>query len=190
MFWPWIISDYHDPLIEYLLSQHFEVTDMIPPEWLMINGVIILIVAVLWFIEKRMTLWYSNKEWCEMSCWPGNTGLLIPWALQWRHASRKCNGAQITFISIDCTRTWSGWHKEHRFLAFSSCNWAPFNLRNGPTMLKKLSIADFAIVAKDGLFWLATVTSRQLICDVTRTWCTGIVTSYSSIANWRKGDPH
>ena len=57
---------------------------------------------------------------------------------------------------------------------------------------KQLHIVDFAIVAKDGLFWLNIVTSPQLICDVTRTPDTGIVTSYSSIviapANWRKGD--
>ena len=55
-------------------------------------------------------------------------------------------------------------------------------------------IAHFTIVTKDGLFWLNIVTSSQLICDVTRTQGTGIVTSYSSIvlarANWRKGDLH
>ena len=34
--------------------------------------------------------------------------------------------------------------------------------------LKQLSIADFAIVAKDGPFWFSIVTSPQLICDVTR----------------------
>ena len=60
--------------------------------------------------------------------------------------------------------------------------------------LKKTSIAHFAIVARDGLFWLNIVTSSQLICDVKRTRGTGIVTSYSSIvlarANWRKGDIH
>ena len=60
--------------------------------------------------------------------------------------------------------------------------------------LKQSSIAEFAIVAKDGLFWLRIVKSPQLICDVTQTWGTGIVTSYSSIvlasANWRKGDLH
>ena len=57
---------------------------------------------------------------------------------------------------------------------------------------KKQSIAHFAIVAKDGIFLLNIVTSSQLICDVTRTRGTAIVTSYSSIvlarANWRKGD--
>ena len=55
-------------------------------------------------------------------------------------------------------------------------------------------IADFAIVASDGLFWLSIVTSLQLFCDVTRTRVTGIVTSDSSIvpvrANWCKGDIH
>ena len=59
---------------------------------------------------------------------------------------------------------------------------------------KQSSIAHFAIVARDGLFWLNIVTSSQLICDVTRTRGTGIVTSYSSIvlarANWHKGDLH
>ena len=34
-------------------------------------------------------------------------------------------------------------------------------------LAKQLSIADFAIVAKDSLFWLSIVTSPQLICDVT-----------------------
>ena len=60
--------------------------------------------------------------------------------------------------------------------------------------LKQLLIADFAIVAEDGLFWISIVTSPQLICDVTRTWGAGIVTSYLSIvlarANWREGDLH
>ena len=36
-------------------------------------------------------------------------------------------------------------------------------------------------VTRDGLFWLKIVTSSQLICDITRTQGTGIVTSYSSI---------
>ena len=60
--------------------------------------------------------------------------------------------------------------------------------------LKQFSIADLAIVAKDGLFWLSIVTSPQLICDVTRTWGTDIVTSYSSIVlarvNWNKSYLH
>ena len=60
--------------------------------------------------------------------------------------------------------------------------------------LKQLSIADFAIVAKDSLFWLSIVTSPQLICDVTRMLYIGIVTSYSSIvlarAKWSQGDLH
>ena len=59
---------------------------------------------------------------------------------------------------------------------------------------KQLSITDFAVVAKDSLFWCSIVTSPQLICDVTRKLDTSIVTSYSSIvlarANWRKGDIH
>ena len=57
---------------------------------------------------------------------------------------------------------------------------------------KQSSIAHFAIVARDDLFWLNIVTSSQLICDVPRTRGTDIVTSYSSIvlarAIWRKGD--
>ena len=55
----------------------------------------------------------------------------------------------------------------------------------------KSSIAHFVIVAKD-TFWHSILTSPQLIRDVTRTWDTGIVTSYSSIvfacANWRRND--
>ena len=41
---------------------------------------------------------------------------------------------------------------------------------------KQLSIADFAAVAKDSLFWFSIVTSRQLLCDVTRMWDTSVVT--------------
>ena len=59
---------------------------------------------------------------------------------------------------------------------------------------KQLSVAHFAIVASDGLFWLNIVTSSQLICDVTRRRGTDIMTSYSLIvlahANWRKDDLH
>ena len=54
---------------------------------------------------------------------------------------------------------------------------------------KTISIGDFAIVDKGGLFWLSIV-----ICDITRTWHTAIVTSYSLIVleriNCRKGDHH
>ena len=34
--------------------------------------------------------------------------------------------------------------------------------------VKQSMIPDFAIVAKDSLFWFSIVTSPQLICDVTR----------------------
>ena len=60
--------------------------------------------------------------------------------------------------------------------------------------LKQWSIADFAIVAKGGLFWLCIVMLSQLICDAARTLSDVIVTSYTSIilarANWCKGDFH
>ena len=69
-----------------------------------------------------------------------------------------------------------------------------FMSRTHKSTKKLSSSAHFAIVAKGCLFWLNIVTSTQLICDVTRTRDTGIVTSYSSIvivrANWRKGDLH
>ena len=55
---------------------------------------------------------------------------------------------------------------------------------------KQSLIAHFAIIAKDGLFWLSIVKSPQLICDVMRTQETSIVTSYShfilACANWQK----
>ena len=58
--------------------------------------------------------------------------------------------------------------------------------------LQQSSIVHFAIVTNDGVFWLSIVTSPQLICDVTWTPGTSIVTSYSSIvlarADWRKRD--
>ena len=60
-------------------------------------------------------------------------------------------------------------------------------------LLQKTSFPHFTIVAKDCLFWLNIVTPSQLICDVTQTWGTSIVMSYSSIvlacANWHKWVP-
>ena len=59
---------------------------------------------------------------------------------------------------------------------------------------KHSHVTHFAIVAKDGRFWLGIMTSPQLICDVTRTRDTSIVTLYLSIvlarANCHKGDLH
>ena len=59
---------------------------------------------------------------------------------------------------------------------------------------KKSAIAHFTIVTKYGLLWLSIVMSPQLICDITRTRGTGIVTSYSSVilacTNWCKLDLH
>ena len=59
---------------------------------------------------------------------------------------------------------------------------------------KQLSIADFAIFAKDGRCRISILTLPQFTCDVTRTYGTGIVTSYSLIdvarAIWRKGGFH
>ena len=49
------------------------------------------------------------------------------------------------------------------------------------TIIDQSFLLDHFVVAKDGLLWLNIVTSSQLICDVTRTRGTGIVTSYWSI---------
>ena len=49
-----------------------------------------------------------------------------------------------------------------------------FYVINSQFFWKQSSIAHFAIVAKDSLFWLGIVTSLQLICDVTQD--TSIVT--------------
>ena len=69
-----------------------------------------------------------------------------------------------------------------------------FDVLNTQFFWKQSTISHFAIVAKDGLFWLGIVTSPQLICDVTRTRDTSVVTSYSSIvlahAKCRKGVLH
>ena len=60
--------------------------------------------------------------------------------------------------------------------------------------LKKSLIAHFAIVTMDDLLLLSILMSSQLICNITRTPSTGIVTLYSSVvlarANWHKGDLH
>ena len=69
-----------------------------------------------------------------------------------------------------------------------------FYVMNTKISLKLSSIAHFAIVTKDGLFWFSIVTSPQSIWNVTQTWDNVIVMPYSSIviahANWRKGDLH
>ena len=56
------------------------------------------------------------------------------------------------------------------------------------------TIIDFADVTEDNLFKLSIVTSPLSICDVTRTWGTGVETPHSSIvlarANGGKGDLH
>ena len=59
-------------------------------------------------------------------------------------------------------------------------------------LLKTSSIAHFAIVAKDDLFWLSIVMSPQLLSDIMGTRFTSTVMSYSSIvlAKWRKGYLH
>ena len=57
---------------------------------------------------------------------------------------------------------------------YNFISYTPFYL-NTQFCYKQLSIADFAIVAKDGVSWLSIVRSPQLICDVRQTWDTGIV---------------
>ena len=43
-----------------------------------------------------------------------------------------------------------------------------YTLFEHPIPPNQLSVADFAVVAKDILFWFSIVTSPQLICDVMR----------------------
>ena len=45
---------------------------------------------------------------------------------------------------------------------------------NAQTHSKLLTIVDFAIVAKGGLFWFSIVASLQLICDVARMRVTAL----------------
>ena len=75
-------------------------------------------------------------------------------------------------------------------LCFLHAIWCPWTHNSQ----KQLPIADFAIAAKDSLFWFIIVTSPQFVCDVTRMYDTGIVTSYAKIvfarANWLKGNLH
>ena len=54
------------------------------------------------------------------------------------------------------------------FISYMLCN-----VRDTQFRQSQLSTADFAIVAKDGLFWPSIVVSSQLIYDVTRTCGTG-----------------
>ena len=82
-------------------------------------------------------------------------------------------------------------HGNECIILFLTCYFMSWNTQ---FCQKPSSIAYFATVAKDGLFWLRIVTSPQLICVITRTRDTSIVASYLSIvlarANWRKGDLH
>ena len=51
---------------------------------------------------------------------------------------------------------------------YYSISYSLFDVPEHKNPLKQLSIADFAIVAKDSLFWFSIVTSPHLICEVTR----------------------
>ena len=68
------------------------------------------------------------------------------------------------------------WQRIYYFISYTQ-----FYVLNTQFFLKQSAIGHIAIVVKDGLFWLGIVTSPQLICDVTPTGYTSIVTSYSSI---------
>ena len=69
-----------------------------------------------------------------------------------------------------------------------------FYVFNTSFRYKQASFGHFAIVANDCHFWLNIGMSSQLICDVTRTRGTSIVTSYLlivlALANWCIGDLH
>ena len=89
------------------------------------------------------------------------------------------------------------WHVRNKIMHgfmhyFVSC--MPFFSLSTLICLKQSSIDSFAIVAKDGVFWLSIVMSTQEICDVVWTRGTVVVTSHSSIVhahtNWHKGRLH
>ena len=103
---------------------------------------------------------------------------------QWKSLANRIRSDQKSLFTVTGA--------SNKIIHFIS--YALFYVLNTQFCWKQLSIADFAIVAKDGLFWLSIETSPQLICDVTQTWSTGIMTLYSSIvlarANLRKDDLH
>ena len=86
------------------------------------------------------------------------------------------------------------WQKNSLFklMNISFYFWYPTLCHKHKNLLS--SIAHFAIVTNDGLFWLSIVASPQLIYDIQWMRETGIVTSYSLIviahANWCKGNLH
>ena len=82
----------------------------------------------------------------------------------------------ITSDEVTGENYWQTTSLRHHFISYTL-----FYVLNIPFCYKQTSFAHFPIVAKDGLFWLNIVTSSELICDVTRTRGTGIVTSCSVI---------
>ena len=102
------------------------------------------------------------------------------WSLEWELlANRITSDPKIVIHGNEC------------IILFLTCYFMSLNTK---FCQKQSAIDDFAIVPKDGLFWFSIVTSLPLICDIMRTWVTGIVTSFLSIAlsraNWCKGDLH
>ena len=55
-------------------------------------------------------------------------------------------------------------HSHEYIILFLTCYLMSWTLNSGKTIM----VVDFAIVAKDSLFWFSIVMSPQLICDVMR----------------------
>ena len=139
-----------------------------------------------WDLEQGLLQYIKNNAWVTVN---NDVVVMSGGICQWFSQVTK---SRVKIIGISPHEWPKNRYSRYRMYYFIS--YTLFYILNTPFRYKQSSIGHFAIVAKDGLFWLNIVTSSQLICDVARTRGTGIVTSYSSMvlarANWRKGDIH
>ena len=93
----------------------------------------------------------------------------------WQIVSRETKKVLFTVTNISFYFLHAIWYHEHK-IPIKNNNWS----LNSPLSLRTV--------------WISIVASPQMVCDVTQTWSTGIVTPYSSIilagASLRKGGLH
>ena len=141
---------------------------------------------VYWATAITSMLYIKNNAWVTVN---SNFVVTSEVILQWFSRVTKSRVKIIGKLPHEWPQNHYSWWRMYYYISNML-----FHVLNTPFPYKQASISHFAMVTNDGLFWLNIVTSSQLICDITRTRGTGIVTSYSWIvlarANWCKADLH
>ena len=133
-------------------------------------------------LGSRVSKWMNNAWIAMNNDYEVTSEVLCPSFHEWRSHELKSLKNHITSDQKIVI------HGKECIIIFLTCNICSEHSIPLETTIDR----SFAIVAKEGILWLSIVTSRQLLCDVTWTRGTSIVTSYSSIVlprtNWHKGD--